>query len=151
MPNWCDCELCITGPKEDLRKLKRKVKSKKSVLDADKIIPYPKEFKNLDKARPGEGFNSGGYEWCCENWGTKWGFCDPAVADNIKHGELVYTFETAWSPPIPLIKELGKLFPKLVFELRYFEGGAGFNGLFVIENGKVEVDKVGEYFGYRGG
>jgi len=101
-----------------------------------------------------DGFNSGGYEWCNENWGTKWGICNAELINDNDYDEtkeLGYSFETAWSPPFPVVLEMSKLFPNLEFDLRYFEGGNGFNGLFVCKKGKVETDKQGDYFGSRGG
>ena len=71
--------------------------------------------------------------------------------DKEKTGELLYRFNTAWSPIIPVIKKMGEMFKKLEFELRYFEQGMGFNGLFRMKQGKVIDNLSGEYFGDRGG
>jgi hypothetical protein len=81
-----------------------------------------------------DGFNSGGHEWCCENWGTKWGFCEVSL-DYITSRTMQYTFMTAWSPPVPLIAKMGELFPKLEFVLRYKEEGMDYKGKMVIKNG----------------
>lgn len=105
--------------------------------------------------QPADGYNAGGYEWCIQNWGTKWGFVEPILADEFNNGndtaELLYVFDSAWSPPEPLVRKMGELFPGLVFELRYFEGGVGFNGMLCIERGKEVFDECGAYFGDRGG
>jgi hypothetical protein len=50
MPNWCQCELTITGPKKERERFKktaRKPKTKKMALalDANQFIPMPKELK----------------------------------------------------------------------------------------------------------
>jgi hypothetical protein len=107
-------------------------------------------FRFRSKDTPSDGFNSGGCEWCCENWGTKWNFCDPTL-DEEEDDSLYYEFETAWSPPIPIIKKMGRMFPELRFELRYFEAGMGFNGILVIEDGEVAVENCARYYGHRGG
>ena len=65
--------------------------------------------------------------------------------------EVVFHFDTAWSPPTPVIKNAAERFPALTFELRYFECGDCFNGLFCCSGGAVVTDKSGEYFGSRGG
>ena len=87
MPNWCECDLYISGPKEELEKFLETVKSEESVFDFNRVIPYPEHFRELDGPfkewmttpaeertgpPPADGFNQGGYEWCLLNWGTKW-------------------------------------------------------------------------------
>ena len=50
MPNWCEGYLKITcEDKAELKRLINTVASKESVIDADKIIPYPDKFKLMDK------------------------------------------------------------------------------------------------------
>ena len=61
--------------------------------------------------------------------------------------EVVFHFDTAWSPPMPVIKRAAELYPALRFELRYFECGCCFNGLFRCSAGAVESNKCGAYFG----
>jgi len=183
MPNWCENELYIRGKKEVLDRFKETVSEGDQLLSANKLIPYPRAFKVLDdvvRITPNgverrreltekekaivlaagldptrDGFNQGGYEWCCENWGTKWGFCHVKIVDEYDCSEdeieIEYAFDTAWSPPIPLIKKMGEMFPELSFELRYFECGVGFNGILRIENGEVVQDECAAYFGHRGG
>ena len=108
--------------------------------------------------RPQDGFNSGGYEWCIEHWGTKWGFCR-VTADELREydwgetpeGYVTYHFDTAWSPPGPLVRKMGDLFPTLRFALRYFEAGGGFHGILEIASDEVVREAEAEYFGQRGG
>lgn len=117
-----------------------------------------KKGMNEDKARENawkdfpsikSGFSEGGYDWCIKNWGTKWGFYEVELREQDE--ELFYTFQTAWSPAEPVIKKMGEMFPKLTFDLRYFEQGMGFNGILNIKKGKVIMKATGEYFGDRGG
>lgn len=69
--------------------------------------------------RPRDGFNSGGYTWCLDNWGTEW------WASEVEYcrykSALSYSFDTAWSPPIPVIKKLIKDFPKLKISIEFEE------------------------------
>jgi len=183
MPNWCENELYIEGPKEELDRFKREAAGENGCLDMNAFIPYPVQFLNQDKIfklsideaiaeaeAEGEvlskeqkaevyfrihkdlkdGFNSGGYEWCVKNWGTKWNFCDPTLARE-DDDSLYYEFATAWSPPEPVIRKMGERFPMLLFELRYFEGAMEFNGILEIEGGQVVRDVCAPYFGHRGG
>ena len=92
------------------------------------------------------------YEWRVTHWGTKW----PARRAHLDGGEVAddrtcLHFDTAWSPPKPVILALGKKFPALRFEMRYFECGVGYNGLYVVEDGEEARDESGDYFGDRGG
>lgn len=175
MPNWCECDLVVEGPEADLAKFVEAAREKNpaegeqpDVLSAASFIPYPKKFRDIDEAaakweaeyggkpdtdwqqRPKDGFNSGGYEWCIQHWGTKWGICRPTVTDE-SPTLMAYTFECAWGPCTPVIEKMGRMFPKLRFVLNYYEGGMGFQGELVVEKGKVIRDMNGEYTGRRGG
>ena len=168
MPNWCDCELLVKGKSSRLKDFLDKV-TDNEILDARKIIPYPSEFEKKDKEAedweknhkynpetrddkcPKDGYNSGGYEWCNENWGTKWGFChqdDPPIKTS---RSLRFEFETAWSPPLPLILKLSEMFQDLHFKIKFWEGGMAFKGVAEYSKG-IEISKiVTGYTGFRGG
>ena len=60
-------------------------------------------------------------------------------------------FDTAWSPPIPVIEKLASMFPDHTFELKYFEGGIGFSGHARWSEGIEEFHHQYEYDGPRGG
>jgi len=158
------CEKFIPYP--DKFKKQDELANKNGKLRQDLIDKLIKKGTPEDKAREKafkdfpaipDGFNQGGYDWCVKNWGTKWGFCDIHLEEeNLsdkedKYNEFLYSFNTAWSPATPVIQKMGEMFPLLEFDLRYFEQGAGFNGIFWMKDGKVEQDKTGEYFGNRGG
>ncbi|HAX71754.1 MAG TPA: hypothetical protein PK152_02785 [Anaerolineales bacterium] len=137
-----------------------------------------------------DGYNSGGYEWACDNWMTKWNACHVHLtthADSSKplnktskcaycgtvhktEAMIVLTcqqcgsplldaepiqafleFDTAWSPPIPVIAKLASMFPDHTFELKYFEGGMGFSGHARWSEGDEEFHHQYEYSGPRGG
>ena len=63
----------------------------------------------------------------------------------------MFYFDTAWSPPVPVIRKAAELFPSLSFELRYFESRGRFNGMLCCSRGGVDYDECGPYFGDRGG
>jgi hypothetical protein len=173
MPNWCECDLTIEGTAQSLKRFLDYCGNK---FEFGRFIPYPEEFAALDEAarrweqshredpencgpRPKDGFNQGGYEWCVENWGTKWDACEVEMpelppdsdGDSPNPLEIEIRFETAWSPPLMVILAASKQFPELAFDLRYFEGGQGYNGWLRCEAGEVVVEESGDYFGSRGG
>ena len=50
------------------------------------------------------------YEWSIQNWGTKWNACNTQINDM---NEPNIYFDTAWSPPLPVINELSKKYPEV--------------------------------------
>ena len=65
------------------------------------------------------------YSWRVKNWGTKWEGYDGRFNDD----QSVFNFDTAWSPPIPIIKRLAELTGQK-FILEYIEEGMFFCGRF---------------------
>jgi len=110
--------------------------------DADKKAEMYKE--NLEKYG-----HKTWYDWAIMNWGSKWGICNPTLVERPR--SLVYRFESAWSPVIPLVLKMSEMYPQLTFRLQYYEMGAGFQGDFVCKAGKIEKDDTFEYHGHRGG
>jgi hypothetical protein len=90
------------------------------------------------------------YDWSIENWGTKWNASDTERDDDCD-SVIEYTFNTAWAPPEPVILSASKQFLNLNFELNYFEGGMGFKGTYIVENGEVVDEHQSDYHGRRGG
>jgi hypothetical protein len=68
------------------------------------------------------------YHWNCRNWGTKW---DVAVDDKSQYsdtrmewtddGEVMYHFNTAWSPVGEVLIKLSEMYPTLNFDYEYEE------------------------------
>lgn len=97
-----------------------------------------------------DGFNAGGYDWCIQHWGTKWNVGDTVQLRRFARSVL-FTFDTAWSPPTPIVFALSERFPGFRFSLRYWEGGVGFQGHVVCKDGEVLDEDQREYRGRRGG
>lgn len=186
MPNYCEVDLYINGKKKEVERFKKFCKGKNGIIDFNNFVPYPKELEEKDKKywrvselekkkrthkedkelmllklsgdeEETDGYNSGGHDWCVQNWDTKWNAC---YLDNSKWEEEYsikgrvsekITFSTAWSPPIKVVEAMAKQFPKLNIEIRYFEGAMNFNGRATFEKGKLEGIEDGKYFGDRGG
>lgn len=45
------------------------------------------------------------YDWCCANWGTKWGAYDTYIDKNTN----IMEFNTAWSCPLPILDKLAEI------------------------------------------
>lgn len=146
MPNWCENDLTVEGPKEAIEEFMAFAEGE-SPFDFERFVPRPERYRSGDLDD---------FDWCIENWGTKWnafhvsrGDPEPGLTDDTI--EVVYNLDTAWSPPLPVIQKASELFPLLSFELRYFECGGGFNGMLCCRGGEVTYDESGPYFGDRGG
>lgn len=179
MPNYVENDLYITGAKEDVNALIQSIAGTEGrhLIDFNKIIPYPEAFriKDAEYERLGrekfhetygrkahDGYNSGGHDWCCDNWGTKWNAASQCRRDY--EDRVCITFQTAWDPPIPVIEALHKMHPECTLSLEYFERGMGFCGgvRFLCKEDSCEEDgweagtrshawKSIEYQGTRGG
>ena len=163
MPNHCENDLYVDGPELEVKRFMALVGADKDTpeFSCDAIIPYPERFKQMDEeakwGTTNDGFNSGGYEWCCNNWGTKWGAYNVGVYQHPKRGVCI-TFTSAWAPPTPVIRKLFELFPTLSFEHEYFECGAGYCGALIYDPRALEYGdnpvrewQTNEYTGNRGG
>jgi hypothetical protein len=152
MPNDCYNKLTITGDREQLKQFLD------CGIDFNTAIPYPEYFRQMDEAaerwkteHPGEswmnapkdGFNSGGYEWCIEHWGTKWNAYSVDRKVSVTVYRVEYTFETAWSPPILVVAAWSAKFPDLEFRLFYYEPLMDFQGTYVVKGGKELENTVG--------
>ena len=138
-----------------------------------------------------DGYNSGGYEWTCDHWGTKWNATGVSLTAHEDHSRrsvhkivkcahcqtphnteqmkvlvcqqcgsplpdvqpirAFLEFDTAWSPPVPVIEKLASMFPDHEFDLKYYEGGIGFCGHAHWEQGIEQYHQQSEYSGLRGG
>jgi hypothetical protein len=108
MPNWCYNYVCVTH--NDPAKIAELAKTLETNRTFEHFIPYPN----------GEW----DYEFCVNNWGTKWDICRPEIHDRNAQMLDLY-FETAWSPPVKVfeaMKEQG-----YIIQAEYWEEG----GLFV--------------------
>lgn len=75
------------------------------------------------------------YGWSVANWGTKW---NGGQADVVRLDSNLYVhFDTAWSPPVPIIEALAEQYPACSFELSYCELGCWFAGVVYGEHGQA--------------
>ena len=136
MPNWTYNRVRVRGDdSEKIKEIKELFKSENpfNVLIPEPdwtVTPLTKEYAKAyafsdprgnigelpvppdpDKAYSCLTFASTGrqddrwYDWRCTNWGTKWGACEIEINQD-DEDFLEITFNTAWSPPEPIVNEL---------------------------------------------
>lgn len=147
MPNWCSNQVVISGSKEDLNKVVGFLEEAKKNDDGlfNAILPMPDHIKGTTSGSKSPDYNEKGepitwYSWCREKWGTKWDASDLAFRF-LKNGNLEITFQTAWSPALPIIHELSIILPKVNINYRYYELGDGFVGTTIYYGGEIISDE----------
>jgi len=72
------------------------------------------------------------YDWCCQEWGTKWNAYDESIGTN------TIWFNTAWSAPLPVIDAFAEKF-ELTMLYCYADEDMGRNcGYRIYEDGKPD-------------
>jgi len=155
MPNWCNNTVELYH--EDPAMIERARKAFNDGALLNEFIPVPPELQivagcvgakddpkqialeaaeqaNLEKF----GYATW-YDFCVNEWGTKWDIgADGVEADDIPGG-LMLTFDSAWSPPIGAYEKL----VEMGFSIRamYYEPGMAFAGIW--DNGDDDFYEYG--------
>jgi len=131
MPNWCNNKLTITHKDADVMdNLMSQVRADENGDLFKYIKPMPDNtFRGALGNEEREECESKGipnwYDWCCENWGTKWDACHMSWHQHDDHS-VSFDFDTAWSPPISVYEELAE--QGFEVEAYYVEYGMMFAG-----------------------
>jgi len=170
MPNWCSNILTVEGSPEDLNDFL----SKLGTFTFDKVIPFPNELEDISHGyhrdfgdtkgmshfryvddKPvlisadelvslKEKFGAtNGRDWSIAKWGTKWDI-DPVTFEPNHERSYSVSFDTAWSPPIELVRGLAVKYPNLTFTLGYIEPGCSFAGEGVYKGHRVVNERYTE-------
>jgi len=153
MPNWCNNSVEIYHDDPAMIERVRTAFNDGRLLD--EFIPVPQALRDTvsgfmgeDKRAEHEAQQAANvekhgyanwYDFCVNEWGTKWDIgADGNPAQDIPGG-LMLGFESAWAPPIQAYE---KLF-YMGFKIRamYFEPGMAFAGIF--EDGQDEYYEYG--------
>ena len=156
MPNWCDNT--ITLRHADPAMIKRAQEALERSEFLNEFHPVPNNLKIVagrvgdddDQAqkdlvlkeesnRAQYGY-ANWYDWCVNEWGTKWDVGDEDTAHLNEDGSLTASFNSAWAPPLQfyvVLEDLG-------FEVKamYHEGGMAFAGIY--------EDGDDDYYDYGG-
>ena len=145
MPNWCDNQVTITGPKSVIDKIEKIVREEENIDLSSKekgesmgllnfMYPMPTELdgttapsSSADKPQPMvDGFDNW-YDWRCENWSTKWDVNEFYGVD--RQGDTIsFGFSSAWSPPIGAYEKFLEKNEDCSLKAYYYEGGCDFMG-----------------------
>lgn len=136
MPNWCANWVSVYSDEEGrLGEVKRSLEGPDgSAFDFRQVVPLPAEDGELDG-----GGGMDGYDRRIEEWGTKWNTHEVNLQE--LGGVLVYTFNTAWAPPVPVIEALARRFVGVEVTLAYDEPGMDFGGFMYWVDGEL-VDQL---------
>lgn len=128
MPNWCQNHLTVSGATPEFRAWIEKEGFSFEKMNPPKIpeLPDPYDWLTVESQ--------------CAAWGTKWDLDDNVqreVAEELLEIGTAY-FDTAWSPPIPALVALSRMFPEVAFRLQYCELGSFFAGTATFQDGEHE-------------
>jgi len=141
MPNWCNNNLTlqhddpamITRAKEALDRgefLSEFIPVPKDLQIVAGCVGDPEEQKKLEEAtaRNVEKYGYGNwYDWCVNEWGTKWDVGGDGQTDIHPDGRMLHTtFDSAWSPPIAAYEKLTAM--GFTVGAMYYEGGMAYAG-----------------------
>ena len=135
MPNWCNCSLTISGPRDTIEQVVRAATGKMGDTPDDRPLGML-EYMVPVTASDGEVTASDQ----TAAWGTKWDITDAEVLseDDLGDGvlEVVMVFDTAWSPPIECFETWFAENSDCDCVLDYHEPGIAFVGRFSLETGE---------------
>lgn len=76
------------------------------------------------------------YEWCCNNWGTKWNACS---CSKVNENSKTISFQTAWDTPLTVMEKLSEMFPSIEIQTEYADENIGENcGQYTFIGGKLK-------------
>jgi hypothetical protein len=149
MPNWCDNNIRIEGPEDQLLDFFNEVQDEddgESFEIAKSLMPMPEilqgsEAPARDEDVAKEAIAKTGhrdwYDWANDdsNWGTKWGDCDTNLWFN--ETKITGCYQTAWGPMSEAFWiKVSETYPKLRISVGYREEGMAFEGAYSFTNGE---------------
>ena len=133
MPNWCNNTLTLTHKDPAM------IQRAKDALDRGEFLsefcPMPRELGDaIANGQPDAvmiekyGYSSW-YDYCVNEWGTKWDVGEDGATDIHPDGTMLNTyFDSAWSPPIGAYEKLEQL--GFTVDAYYYEGGMAYAGTY---------------------
>lgn len=112
------------------------------LLDAEQQEAWKKEQEILQEQNLKEYGFSSWYDWSVANWDTKWNAysCYTLEDESLALEDLSdIGFQTAWSPPINVIRQLAKLTGESL-RMSYYDEGWMFGGEYIADADGSESD-----------
>jgi len=142
MPNWCGNTLTLTHSDPEMIRRAKAAFANGEFLN--EFVPVPKDLQIVagtvgdpdEQARleAQEKYNrathgyANWYDFCVNEWGTKWDVGDGNGIQTWDDHELVVYFDSAWSPPIRAYEKLEDL--GFTVYATYYEPGMSYAGIY---------------------
>lgn len=150
MPNWCNNNIKIEGPKEKIKAIWDKVQADPDKGFFNHLVPMPKELDNTTSPTPEkgsanykgpqpkiDGFDNW-YDWRVDQWGTKWDISiDDSGLQYSEDGDLGIIqgwYDTAWAPALNCFDTFQRKHNDIYITNWYYEGGCDFAGCYTDGN-----------------
>ena len=132
MPNWCNNNITIRGPKKKIDAIEKAVKKGKLL---NHFLPMPKQLENTTSPTPEgskqpvvDGYDNW-YDWRVFNWGTKWEIdAYEGSIDRVNDETVTFGFDSAWAPPLNAYQAVIEKHPDISIIAYYYEPGMDFAG-----------------------
>lgn len=138
MPNWCTNNATFENDNPEM--IRRLVEGFNKGELFSTFLPCPKELSEgvapADESATKTNIEKHGfadwYQWCLNNWGTKWdvGNEDVEVEPSDDGRSVRLFFDSAWSPPLAFYQAMEERFGFKI-AASYFEPGMAFVGEYV--------------------
>ena len=106
MPNWCENDLFVSGESSMRSKFLKHCINDGRLLDFNQFVPITQEILLVTK----------------DPWGTNKNAFEVIIREtyskfykSLKKDTVLIKFETSWSPPLPIIMAMSKIFSDLKF------------------------------------
>ncbi len=153
MPNDILNKLKIKASPSIINQIKNELESNSSVIfDFNNIIPMPDYIYNKSVGKKEKALygRNNWYDWCIENWGTKWNaYCATSKVNYLTDPqttlELYYSFKTAWYPCEPIIATLARMYRNIEVFYTFIDPTLETCGINHYKNGKEVFKLDGTY------
>ena len=154
MPNWCNNSINISGSTDTIKTLWDEANKEGSGL-LQAMKPMPKALEGTTSPSPTTGTPqplidgaTDWYQWCVNNWGTKWDIDPTEGLEFTDHGDgtaqISGWFESAWAPPIQAYDTFLDDMDGCSLVADYHEPGMDFAGFY--DNGDDQyMEGLGEW------